>query len=255
VLARIQGLDTYYTLEGSGPSVVLLHGWGASSQTLQAPAAALAAEFRVLTPDLPGFGWSDAPPAAWGSGEYADHVRALLDALGIGRAALLGHSNGGRVAVRLAARMPERVERLVLVASAGLRRRRRPRDYARLAVTKALKGLAGVPLVGGLGRPLLRRWAERVGSRDYKAAGRMRPTLVRLVNEDLAPMLPDIQAPTLLLWGDQDQEVRREAVLTMASRIKDARLLVFPGAGHFPFLDAPERFAQALLGFLREGRA
>lgn len=255
MLAHIQGLDTYYTLEGSGPAVVLLHGWGASSQSLQAPAAALAAEFRVLTVDLPGFGWSDPPPVAWGSSEYADHVRAVLDAQGIGRAALLGHSFGGRVAIQIAARTPERVERLVLVASAGLRRRRRPRDYARLGVTKVLKGLAGLPVVGGLGRPLLRRWAERVGSRDYKAAGRMRPTLVRLVNEDLAPMLQEIPVPTLLLWGDQDQEVPREAVLTMASRIKGARLLVFPGAGHFPFLDAPERFAEALRGFLREGRA
>ncbi|MFB3818279.1 MAG: alpha/beta fold hydrolase [Candidatus Methylomirabilales bacterium] len=255
MLAHIQGLDTYYTLEGSGPPVVLLHGWGASSQSLQGPAAALAAEFRVLSADLPGFGWSDPPPAAWGTVEYADHLRALLDGLGLGRAALLGHSFGGRVAIQLAARTPERVERLVLVASAGVRRRRRPRDYARLGVTKLVKALAALPLVGRLGRPLQQRWAERVGSRDYKAAGRMRPTLVRVVNEDLAPLLPDIQAPTLLLWGDQDEEVRREAVLTMASRIAGARLLVFPGAGHFPFLDAPERFLEALRGFLREGRA
>jgi len=255
VLARIGGLDTHYTLEGEGPTVALLHGWGMSGQSLEPLAAVLRPEFQVLTPDLPGFGWSDPPPAAWGSAEYAAHVLGLLDRLGIQRPAVLGHSNGGRVAIRLALQAPGRVGRLVLVASAGVRRRRGPRDHARLAVTRLLKGLAALPGLARLARPLGARWAARVGSRDYKAAGRMRPTLVRLVNEDLAPLLPEIQAPTLLLWGDRDEEVRREAVLTMASRIRGARLLVFPGAGHFPFLDAPARCAEAVIGFLREGAA
>jgi pimeloyl-ACP methyl ester carboxylesterase len=114
VLARIDGLDTYYTVEGEGPAVVLLHGWGTSSQSLQGVLAALAPAFRVLAVDLPGFGWSDPPPAAWGSREYAEHVRALLDRLEIGTAALLGHSFGGRVAIRLAVRVPARVARLAL---------------------------------------------------------------------------------------------------------------------------------------------
>jgi pimeloyl-ACP methyl ester carboxylesterase len=254
VLARIGGLDTYYTLQGAGRPVVLLHGWGTSSQSLLGVAAGLAAEFRVLAVDLPGFGWSDPPPAAWGSAEYAVHVDRLLDETGLGPAAVLGHSFGGRVAIRLAASRPERVVRLVLVAAAGIRRARRPRDYARLGVTKLLNGCLRLPVLGRLARPAAARWRERVGSRDYKAAGRMRPTLVRLVNEDLAPLLPQIAAPTLILWGDRDEEVGKAAVLTMGSMIRGARLLVFPDAGHFPFQDQPEPFGKALESFLREGQ-
>jgi pimeloyl-ACP methyl ester carboxylesterase len=254
VLARISGLETHYTLEGEGPAVVLLHGWGTSSQSLRGVAAALGAEFRVLVVDQPGFGWSDPPPEAWGSRDYADHLARLLDQVRLPRAAVLGHSFGGRVAIQLAAGAPERVSRLVLVASAGVRPPRGGRYYARLAVTKLAKSAATLPLLGRLARPLYAGWRERVGSRDYRAAGRMRPTLVRLVNEDLTPVLPLVQAPTLILWGDADREVGRTAVLTMASTIPCARMLVFPGAGHFPFEDEPARFHAALIGFLREGQ-
>jgi pimeloyl-ACP methyl ester carboxylesterase len=253
VLAQIEGLDTYYTLDGSGRTVVLLHGWGTSSQSLQSLATALAPACRVLALDLPGFGWSDPPPEAWGSVDYAEHVARLLDRVAPGPVALLGHSNGGRVALQLAARQPERVTRLVLVASAGIRPRRGTRYYARVGVTKLLRGMAGLPGLGRIGGRLAARWRERIGSRDYKSAGRMRPTLVRLVNEDLTAVLPAIQAPTLILWGDQDPEVGRGAVLTMASGIRGARLQVFSGAGHFPFQDQPEPFYKALEGFLREG--
>jgi pimeloyl-ACP methyl ester carboxylesterase len=255
VLVRVDGLDTYYTLEGDGPPVLLLHGWGTSSQNLAGLVTWLSPECRVLAVDLPGFGWSDPPPAAWASTEYAAHVRQLLDRLGIQAAAVVGHSFGGRVALRLAAETPDRVSRLVLVAAAGIRPPRTARYYVRVGVAKVLKTLAALPGLDRLGQRLAARWAGRVGSRDYKAAGRMRPTLVRSVNEDLGPVLSQIQAPTLLLWGDGDPEVGRAAVLRMAGGIRAARLLVLPGAGHFPFLDAPERFRDALIAFLREGRS
>jgi pimeloyl-ACP methyl ester carboxylesterase len=94
-----------------------------------------------------------------------------------------------------------------------------------------------------------------VGSPDYRAAGRMRPTLVRVVNEDLTPLLPMVQASVLLLWGDQDHEVGRHAMEIMAAKIPRARLMVFPGAGHFPFQDAPDEFRRGLTEFLqREDR-
>ena len=112
-----------------------------------------------------------------------------------------------------------------------------------------------MPCWGSLGERLLSRWRDRVGSRDYRAAGRMRPTLVRVVNEDLTPLLPMVQAPALLLWGDQDHEVGRHAMEIMAAKIPRARLMVFPGAGHFPFQDAPDEFRRGLTEFLqREDR-
>lgn len=252
MLTRINGLEIYYQEEGRGRPVVLLHGWGVSSQSLAGVTARLAADFRVLSVDLPGFGWSQAPAEAWGTQEYAELVLRFLDERGASSIALLGHSFGGRVAIRLSAHRPERVSRLVLVASAGVRLPRSLAVRAKIAATRLVGRVLAFPGWGPTGERLLRRWRDRMGSRDYRAAGVMRPTLVRVVNEDLTPMLPQIQAPTLLLWGDRDSEVPRPAVEILAARIPRARLTVFPGAGHFPFQDAPEEFQRCLTDFLRE---
>ena len=254
MLIRIDGLETYYQPEGQGDPIVLLHGWGVSSQSVAGVAACFAPASRVLSVDLPGFGWSQAPPSAWGTADYADHVRKLLDEIGVARAAFLGHSFGGRIAIHFASRHPHRVACLILVASAGVRPKRGPRYYARVATAKVLRRLPALPGLEAVGSRLLSRWQAKVGSRDYLAAGRLRSTLVKVVNEDLTPILATVQAPTLLVWGDQDREVRRPAMDVMAGTIPRARLEVFPGAGHFPFQDEPEAFCRVATEFLRAHR-
>ena len=254
MLLRINGLETYCRLEGQGDPIVLLHGWGTSSQSLSAIAASLANGFRVLVMDLPGFGWSQAPPVAWGTADYAAHVERLMDELAITRASLVGHSFGGRIAISMSAGHPARVSRLVLVASAGIRPPRGIGYYVRVGIAKTVRRFFSLPVWGRSGKRIIAKVYGRVGSRDFRVAGQMRPTLVRVVNEDLTPLLPKVEAPTLILWGDQDREVPRSAMDTMAARIPGARLVVFDGAGHFPFLDAPGEFAQTVISFLQEER-
>lgn len=253
MLMRINDLETYYAVEGQGAPVVLLHGWGTSSQSLTPLCGALATSFHVLAADLPGFGWSQPPPSAWGAQEYAGHILRLMQETGIDRAALVGHSFGGRVAIALAAAEPARVSRLALVASAGIRPPRGAGYYLRVATAKLVKRFFSFPGWGAMGQRIVAKWYARVGSRDYRAAGTMRSTLVKLVNEDLTPMLSAIRAPTLILWGDRDQEVPRSDMETMATKIPQSRLVVLPGAGHFPYLDAPEEFAKTLKEFLLAG--
>ena len=219
MLARINGLETYFGEEGQGDPVVLLHGWGSSSQSLTPLCGDLATTFHVLAVDLPGFGWSQPPPSAWGAQDYAGHILRLMQETGIERAALVGHSFGGRVAIALAASQPARVSRLALVASAGIRAPRSAGYSVRVATAKLVKRFFSLPGWGATGQRVLAKVSSRLGSRDYRAAGNMRPTLVKVVNEDLTPILPAIQAPTLLLWGDRDQEVPRSAMETMATRI------------------------------------
>lgn len=256
MLIRINGLETYFTEAGRGDPVVLLHGWGTSSESLVPLCEALADSFRVLAVDLPGFGWSQAPPVAWGTADYAAHVERLMQETRVTGAALVGHSFGGGIAITLAAKQPARVSRLVLVAGAGIRPRRRAGYYVRVGAVKLARRFFSLPGWGAAGRRMISKMYDRFGSQDYRAAGKMRPTLVKVVNEDLTPVLPAVQAPTLILWGDRDQEVPRSAVEIMAAGIPRARLIVFEGAGHFPFLDAPEEFARSLTGFLRgEDRA
>lgn len=254
MLLWINGLETYYTLEGQGDPIVLLHGWGTSSRSLSGVAASLVNGFRVLAMDLPGFGWSQAPSVAWGTADYAAHVERLMDELGITRACLVGHSFGGRIAISLSAGHPARVARLVLVASAGIRPPRGIRYYVRVGIAKTVRRFFSLPVWGRTGERIIAKVHGRIGSRDFRVAGQMRPTLVRVVNEDLTPLLPKVEAPTLILWGDQDPEVPRSAMDTMATKIRRARLVVFEGAGHFPFLEAPEQFAQAVRSFLQEER-
>ncbi|HSD51538.1 MAG TPA: alpha/beta hydrolase, partial [Candidatus Methylomirabilis sp.] len=156
-------------------------------------------------------------------------------------------------AIALAAAEPSRISRLVLVAGAGIRPPRGAGYYLRVVSGKLVKRFFSLPGWGATGQRIIAKVSGRVGSRDYQAAGTMRPTLVKLVNEDLTPILSTIRAPTLILWGDRDQEVPRSAMETMATKIPQSRLVVFSGAGHFPFLDAPEEFCRTVREFLQAG--
>jgi pimeloyl-ACP methyl ester carboxylesterase len=198
--------------------------------------------------DLPGFGESNNPPTAWGTVEYAELVRELMDALGLHTAAVIGHSFGGRVAIRLAVGHPERVTKLVLVNCAGIRPKRKPKYYARFALAKL--GKAAERFGGRAGARLRARILERTASADYLSAGALRGTFVRVVNEDLRDQLPHVAVPTLLIWGDQDRATPLVDGKLMETLIPDSGLVVFKGAGHYSYVDAAPAFGRVVRHFL-----
>jgi pimeloyl-ACP methyl ester carboxylesterase len=236
---------------GSGPALLLLHGWGARKE-LMAPIAQRLAGFRTIVPDLPGFGATPSPPRAWGVDDYAAWVIALLDRLGVERAHVVGHSHGGRVAIALASAHPHRVDRLVLTDSAGIRPRHGLLYRWRVATFKLLRAAgSGSWLPRALREAAARRAALR-GSEDYRAAsGTVRTSMVRLVNADLRPELARLTVPTLLIWGGRDQETPLGDARLMERLIPDAGLVVFEGAGHFAYAEEPDRFARIVGVFLR----
>lgn len=242
MMVLVNDLKVNYFRGGEGPSLLFLHGWGGTSWNFKAVLDAYVTKFTLLIPDLPGFGLSDAPPKDWGVGDYARFTLDFLDVLGIKRAAVLGHSFGGRIAIAIAAGWPDRVEKLVLVNSAGIRPRRTAKYYVRVGAAKLLKRM------GPVGAHL----RARMGSEEYRRAGPLRGTFVRVVNEDLTPLLSRIEAPTLVLWGDRDNVIPRVHMETMAKTVRRGRLVVLQGAGHFPFLEAPVGFNDAVMGFLQE---
>jgi pimeloyl-ACP methyl ester carboxylesterase len=246
----VGGLRTYCTVQGTGPAALLLHGWGGTSASLQPLAAHLAQRFRTVTPDLPGFGHTALPPTDWGVADYAAWAEELLAKLGIRRAVLLGHSFGGRIAIVLAATRPALVERLVLIDSAGLRPPPAARRRAIVLVSKAGRAAAALPLFGPLAARLRRRWHRLVGAEDYANAGPLRGTFVRVVNQDLREFLPRVTAPTLLLWGAADTATPASDGALMAQLIPQARLIVFPRAGHFAYLERLAETCAALDEFL-----
>jgi pimeloyl-ACP methyl ester carboxylesterase len=244
----VQGLRTRYLMRGAGPPVLVLHGWGASIEAAYPIVTGLAPVTSVYVPDLPGHGQSELPPAPWGVAEYQAFVAAFMDALGIERAAIVGHSNGGRIAIRMAATEPARAARLVLVDSAGIRPKRTLRYYRRVGMAKV--GKYAARYLGAPGERLRARIVGRVASADYAAAGEMRPTLVRLVNSDLRKYLPQIRVPTLLVWGANDTDTPLADAHTMEKLIPDAGLVVLEDAGHYSYLDQPARFARIVSHFL-----
>jgi pimeloyl-ACP methyl ester carboxylesterase len=235
---------------GSGPALLLLHGWGATKE-LMAPVAERLRGYRVVVPDLPGFGATAPPSGAWSVDDYAAWVIALLDRLGIERTSIVGHSNGGRVAIALAAAHPDRVHRLVLTGSAGIRPHHGIRYQRRVRTFKLLRAASGWGWLPGVVRDRAGRRATSRGSPDYRAAsGALRASMVRLVNADLRPELSRLAAPTLLIWGDLDHDTPLDDARTMERLIPDSGLVVFEGCGHFAYAEQPDRFCRIVDVFL-----
>ncbi len=245
----IAGTRVWYGRSGTGHPVLLLHGWGASSATMALVHDDLARQYDVTAIDLPGHGRSSLPPDAWGTEDYTACVLAVMDRLRIRRPHILGHSFGGRIALDLAARHPDRVDKLVLVSSAGLLPPRSAAYYLRTALARIGRVFGRF---GSGGRALQTRLYSKVASPDYAQAGPMRPTFVKIVNEDLAPLLGSIRAPTLLIWGARDTETPLAVGRRMTRLIPSASLAVIEGAGHYAFLDAFGKFRLLVARFLRE---
>ncbi len=235
---------------GDGPPVLLLHGWGAESATMHPVAQGLAAQgFACHSLDLPGFGASDPPPAPWSVPDYAALVYAYCQMTGLSAVRLVGHSFGGRISLILGADYPQMVQQMVLVNSAGIRLPPSPRLRAYYTGRRVLLALLRVP---GLRRfePTARAWMRRrFGSSDYQNAGPLLETFKRVVNQDLRDYAARVQAPTLLVWGDQDTDTPLEIAHILERTLPDAGLVVWPGAGHYAYLDRLPDFIRVVSHF------
>ncbi|MBU0567577.1 alpha/beta hydrolase [bacterium] len=246
---KIDEVKVYYEVKGQGKSVILLHGWGGQAASFLPVLDFLSQTFAVYALDLPGFGRSSIPPTAWGSNDYALFIYKFLSKLEIAKADLIGHSFGGRIALSLAANFPEKVGKLILVDSAGIRPKRTAKYYLRVLMAKTGKRLVSLPLFG---KGLKNAIYNRIGSKDYREAGNMRTTLIKVVNEDLRHLLVKIKAPTLLIWGENDMETPISHARIMERQIEDAGLVILKGAGHFSYLDNLAQFCLIASNFLGE---
>ena len=241
------GQETRLFVSGSGDPVVVLHGWGGRIESMTPVLACLRDRFRVLAMDLPGFGESPAPAGVWGTADYAAYVTDVLADADVTSAHFVGHSFGAKTSLYLAASRGELVRKLVLVGSPGLR----SAPSAKVRVKRMASRTARVAgRLGSPGRALRQSIYERIASDDYKQAGPMRPILVKVVNENLAELLPQVAASTLLVWGTEDDAVPVAHARVMERAIPDAGLVLFEGAGHFAYLDEPERFCTIVRHFL-----
>lgn len=245
----IDGVKLAYERTGQGSPMILMHGWGCTHQTVASIAAIASQHHTVYNIDFPGFGDSPEPPTVWGVEQYTRLVEEFARRLGIESPVLLGHSFGGRVGLLYASR--NRVSKLILVDGAGLKPKRSLKYYFKVYSFKASKKLMQLVYGREKAAAKIEEQRQKRGSADYRnATPLMRSILSKCVNEDLTPIVGNIQAPTLLIWGENDTATPIYMARRLEQLIPDAGLVSFPGCGHYSFLDNPGQFAAVLHSFL-----
>lgn len=252
-MINIRGVNIALDMLGTGPVVLLLHGWGAMRQAWgQLPQALQKMGFCVISLDFPGHGESDDPLESWSVDDYASCIDALLAQMNVSSCYVIAHSFGGRVTIQLSNLNPALFQKIVLVDAAGVLPKRTWKYYIRSYRYKLAKKIAKIHWVNRLFS--LDEKMKTVGSSDYRALKTdvMRQTFVKVVNQDLQPSLRNIQAPTLLVWGSEDQDTPLYMAKIMEKEIPNAGLVVFEGAGHYSYLDEFGRFVLVVQSFFLE---
>jgi pimeloyl-ACP methyl ester carboxylesterase len=246
----VDSLLTHYEVHGKGKVVLLLHGWAGSAQGFHKLQAELAKKYKVVALDLPGFGGSQPPDGAWGLDDYAYFVNNFLAKIEIGKLhGLLGHSNGGAIAIRGMARGWLSADKLLLLASAGIRGEYKGRIKAIRMITKAGKALT-TPLPKAVKQKLRTKVYKTVGS-DMLVAEHLQETFKKVVTDDVRADATHLALPTLLIYGDKDDSSPLSYAKILQEAIKGSKLEVVPGAGHFVYDDQPEAVLKSVKDFLK----
>lgn len=278
-----KGLPVSCRKTGDGPPLLMLHGWGSSARVMMPLANALSDIRTCYVPDLPGFGATPPSPEPWGIDDYTDMVRAFATEVAGGPVDVLGHSFGGRITLKWAARsgrgasavsaagsgpqgrsaegaasgdgpVPE-IQKIIITGGAGMKPRRSFSYYRRRTTAMILKAPFAV-LPGAL-KTKAQQWLrttsiwKSLGSSDYqKLDGVMRETFVRTVSEHLEHFLPEISHDVLLLWGREDEATPWYQAERMDKGLRKGALVGIDRAGHYAFLDQPDRFQRIARAFL-----
>lgn len=244
-----QSLMTQYMRAGTGKTVVLLHGWGDTSRGLQSLFTVLSKKYDVIALDLPGFGGTNAPPVAWGVDEYVAFVRDFLTKIKASSVyAFVGHSNGGAIAIRGLAGNELSADKLVLLASAGVRNEYKGRNQFLRILAKTGK-LATKPLPKAVQKKLRHKAYATIGS-DMLVAEHLQETFKRVVTDDVRTDAAQLSMPVLMIYGEQDQSTPVWYGEQFHELMTASTLEVLPGAGHFVHLDRPDDVQKAIMEFL-----
>ena len=260
---EVDGVRLHYVEAGSGPPLILVHGWQGSTFGFRYTIAALSERFRVIAVDLKGYGFSARPDRGdYSRAAQADLVARFMAALGIQKATVTGHSMGGGVAQELAVRHPHLVERLILVDSVT------PRESTRMRGGRLMALLLPIFAIFTLRRGFMERVLRfNVHDREVLTPevieGHLRPLrmkghtraqqlqmLARLKERPVDPGAVRQQA--LLLWGEHDRIIPLRRGRDLARWLPNARLVIVPSAGHLPLEEQPEFCKREILAFLDE---
>jgi len=262
---EVDGVRTRYVTAGEADeTIIFIHGFSSSLYSWRKCLEPISEKYRVYALDLKGFGYSDKPESEYTTDEYVDFVIAFMDALGIDKATLCGNSMGGGISWRTALKYPDRVDKLILVDSAGY-----PSVRSGLPFIMKLGRLPGMDsffslfVTRGQIRSSLEsayyldeQVTERTVDAYYypmRTEGAMYAVLARIrahESEEWHGRIPEVKAPTLIVWGEEDTWISVEDARKFHRDLAGSRLVIFPECGHLPQEEMPERFAVAVLDFM-----
>lgn len=247
MLIDVDNFKINYVTEGTGEDIVILHGWGYDITLLERLKNVLSESYRVTLIDLPGHGLSSEPENPITVYDYADIVEKTLDLLNIKRAYFLGHSFGCRLSVIIASRS-ERIKKMVLCGAAGIRNKRDFKYYLKVYAYKT-----GKLFLKTFNPKKFEEWKKNKGSEDYKKlSDTMKATFSNIVNEDLTYLLDKIQAPTFLIWGENDTATPLYMAEIMEKKIPDCAKVVYLNRTHYAFLEEMARTVSIVRTFFKE---
>ena len=243
---NLNGLNiTYRFHKGEGVPILLLHGWGGNLNSFRFLENFLVSKnCSVITVDFPGFGGSDMPLETFELDDYYKIVSQLLMAENIEKVNIIAHSFGGRVALLFVYNEPQKLNKLMLVDSAGLKPKFSLSKKIKIIRYKFLKKLKE--------KGLIKRDLVSYGSEDYKAMPQnLKQVFVRIVNQHLDYILPSVSCPTLIVWGKDDDATPYYMAKKFKKNIKDSGLVTLDG-GHFAYLQNANKFTMIVDNFFNK---
>ncbi|MDO8486284.1 MAG: alpha/beta hydrolase [Candidatus Staskawiczbacteria bacterium] len=246
----IKNLQINYKIFGDNLPIdnktfLILHGWGSSSDRWQLIGQLFSENgFRVIIPDLPGFGKSEAPEKPWNFNNYVNFIEEFTESINLRNFYLLGHSFGGSVAVKIAIDVPQKVNRLFLVACACIRKKTTFKKVL-AKISKFIRIFSFLPYYF-LARKAFYKFIIKKSDYVY-TEGIMKETYLNVISEDLSHHLSFIKVPTVIIWGDKDEFTPIEDAYYINKKINNSELVIIPEAGHDLNKKIPEILVKKVL--------
>lgn len=250
---NINNLNINYIEKGpeTNTNILFLHGWGTSIASFNPLIENMSQKFKVYAIDFPGFGLSDKPSEDYTVEDYSKVVLQFIKNKGLENVILVGHSFGGRVIIKLVGKLGYKPQKIILVDSAGIRPEKSTKAKIKEKIFKCVKAVIRILFGSKKSEKIIEKYRNKMGSEDYKNADSvMKEVFKNVVNEDLTEYLPNIDVPTLLIWGDRDSATPISDGRKMEELIPNAGLVTISGAGHYSFLDNTNYFLIVVNKFL-----
>ncbi len=239
----------FYKPQGiSKEKLIFLHGWRSDSSVwLKFLDSNKFKNYEIYLIDQPGYGKSEIPKQPFDLEKYAKIVYRFIKELKIEKPIIIGHSFGGAVLIKLASMYPDILKSMVLIGASGIRKKEIKKTLFKI-IAKSISPFFKPKFMHGLRMSLYRM----IGSDDYVAAPHLKETYLNIIKEDLTEDLKKIKNNTLLIWGEKDKDTPLEDGLLMSKNIKNSKLNIIKGAGHFSFITDSDLVADYIINFINQ---